>query len=148
MKSKESKEDNKPADQTAKIEGVALKLEVSAEPKEAEILSILHKMTHQKIKADKKWGAIPLVEKTVDEAYELVKTNKTKNHDVLLAIVTKWKNKDFSSVDDDHNTIWTIQGGNTGRATGKMNETEERKFIINNFGGQVLDVWSSEMESE
>lgn len=147
MKSKEDKAEE-PEDQTAKIEGVSLNLEVSEKPTEYEILDILHKMTHQKIKADKKWGAIPLVEETVDDAYELVKNNKTKNHDVLLAIITKWKNKDFSSIDEDHNAIWTIQGGNTGRATGKMKETEEVKFIINNFGEQVLDVWSSEKESK
>lgn len=148
MKSKVDKVENKPEDSTAKIEGISLKLDIPEELTEHSILAILHKMTHQKIKADKKWGATPMIEATIDEAYELVKNNKTKNHDVLLVIVTKWKNKDFSSIDEDHNTIWTIQGGNTGRATGKMTEKEEIKFIINNFGEQILDVWSSENDSE
>ena len=36
---------------------------------------------------------------------------------------------DFSQVDQDHNTVWRLQGGTIGEATGILTPKEEQAYI-------------------
>ncbi|WP_281357898.1 DUF6241 domain-containing protein [Sporosarcina jiandibaonis] len=101
-------------------------------------------MTHQKIQAGEKWGAIPMIQEHIDIIYEIIDANDYPRKDVLLPIVSRWKDGDFSRVDKDHNTIWKLQGGTIGKAYGIMSEEEERWFVIKNFKEDVLTVWLEE----
>lgn len=102
---------------------------------ETEVMAALHKMSHQKVVARKKWGAIPLTPQRVDRLLSVVTQNKSKykNSEVYIDILNRWADGDFSHADDDHNVIWNLQGGTVGKATGLASTNEEKEFIEQNF---------------
>ncbi|WJH33740.1 DUF6241 domain-containing protein [Paenibacillus sp. CC-CFT747] len=51
----------------------------------------------------------------------------------LLEIARKWKAGDFSTVDQDHNFFWGLEGGNLGKAEGILSAAEEKEFIEKTF---------------
>jgi len=120
-------------DQSNKIGGVEEELNLEREIGEGETISIIHKMTHQKIVASDKWGAIEMTKERIDELYELVDKSDFEHRGELKTILDRWKAGDFSRVDEDHNTVWRIQGGSIGRAQGIMSKEQEDIFIENNF---------------
>lgn len=95
-------------------------------------------MTHQKVKAKEKWGAIPMIPDTINQVYNIVENSEFEQKDELLAILRKWKKGTFSEIDDDHNFFWTYQGGTVGEAYGIMSKSEEETFILNNFKEEDL----------
>ncbi|MEH7385140.1 DUF6241 domain-containing protein [Bacillus sp. JJ1521] len=125
-------------EQTKKIGGVTYDLNLSQTPEEREVIDVMHHMTHQKVKADEKWGAKPMISETVNEIYDIISKSNFARKEDLLEIAERWKNGDFSQVDSDHNYFWSLQNGTIGKAYGIMNEAEERRFILNNFGEDFL----------
>jgi hypothetical protein len=95
----------------------------------------IHHMSHQKVVADKKWGAIPLTAERVKRLLEVVQNKRSvyKNGRVYEEILIRWSNNDFSKADEDHNVIWKLQNGDVGRATGLLSSEEEQKFIEKHF---------------
>ena len=53
--------------------------------------------------------------------------------EVLLKVLTKWKDGDFREVDKDHNKVLKLQGGNVGNAYGVLSLEDEKIFLNNNF---------------
>lgn len=102
---------------------------------EKEVMNAIHSMSHQKVIADKKWGAIPLTTERVNRLIEAVEGNRSgyANSKLYLDILTRWANGDFSRVDSDHNAIWNLQGGTVGKATGIASPQEEKEFIEEKF---------------
>ncbi len=96
-------------------------------------VSTMHKMTHQKVYASDKWGAVEMTNDRVNRLYEIVKNSSFTNKDILLGILGKWKAGDFSMVDKDHNYFWKYQDGNVGEATGIMTAEDEQSFIESTF---------------
>lgn len=125
-------------EQTKKIGGVTYDLNVSQSSEERDLIVVMHHMTHQKVKADEKWGAKPMIPETINEVYDIVSNSNFAREEDLLAILERWKNGDFSRVDDDHNYFWNYQNGTIGEAYGILSEAEEKRFIINNFGEEYL----------
>ncbi|MEH7225632.1 PRK06770 family protein [Bacillus sp. JJ1566] len=125
-------------EQTKKIGGVTYDLNLSETPEESEVISVMHHMTHQKVKADKKWGAKPMIPDTINKMIDVVSKSDFNRKEELLAILERWKNGDFSLVDVDHNYFWDYQNGTIGKAYGVMSEAEEKRFILNNFGEEFL----------
>ena len=120
-------------EQTKNIGGQNFELELTDTTTEGEIIEIMHKMTHQKVKAEDKWGAIPLSEHTVSQVLEFLQNSNFASTEDLIDIAEKWKKGDFQTVDYDHNYFWQWQGGTVGRAYGIMSSAEEEEFIKNNF---------------
>jgi hypothetical protein len=139
--SEETKEDESPyateqeeyEEQTKNIGGQIFELELTDATNEGEIIEIMHKMTHQKVKAEDKWGAIPMSDHTVSQVLEFLQKSNFASKEDLIDIAEKWKNGDFQTVDYDHNYFWQWQGGTVGRAYGIMSSAEEEEFIKNNF---------------
>lgn len=106
---------------------------------ESEVMSAIHKMSHQKVTATKKWGAIPLTPQRVERLLQVITKNKTKyeNSKLYLNILNRWAKEDFSQADDEHNAIWNLQGGTVGKATGLASTGEEREFIEENFNIKI-----------
>ncbi|XJZ27951.1 DUF6241 domain-containing protein [Bacillota bacterium Lsc_1132] len=52
---------------TSKISGAKADLQINDQPAEEDVIQTMHEMTHQKIKADEKWGAVPLTQNTANE---------------------------------------------------------------------------------
>ena len=104
--------------------------EESPQVSEVEIISTMHKMVHQKVKSSEKWG---FVEMTTKEIYSVKKgiensigfQYKTK----LLSIINRWEKGDFSQTVEEHNFLWSLQGGDTGKATERLSPEEEKQYI-------------------
>jgi hypothetical protein len=108
--------------------------------KEYRVIATMHEMTHQKVVADEKWGATQITEERVNMLYNIVKHSTYKEKLTLLKILSKWKAGDFHTVDSDHNTLWKIQDGTIGEATGILSEEEEQNFIEKTFKNEKEEV--------
>ncbi|CAI9391520.1 DUF6241 domain-containing protein [Niallia sp. Sow4_A1] len=106
---------------------------------EDRVISTMHEMTHQKVRADQKWGAVEMTEERIDMLNDIVKNSTYHNKDALLKILSKWKEGDFRTADEDHNALWSLQDGNIGKATGILSEEEEQEFIEKTFKTQTDD---------
>lgn len=100
---------------------------------EGAILQVVHNMTHQKVDADKKWGAAKITKDRVEKLYSIVTESKFKNKQVLLDILDPWRNEDFTNAVEAHNKIWNIQGGNVGKAKRLLTPLEELEYIEKHF---------------
>jgi hypothetical protein len=107
--------------------------ELPGEMKEKQVQDVIHQMSHQKIKAEKKWGFIPLTRERVDRLIEIVNINQYEHGDVYLDILKEWKEGNFTYIDGDHNTIWVLQDGNVGKATGVLTMEEEMEYIKQHY---------------
>lgn len=101
--------------------------------KEYEIRAAIHRMSHQKIKAEEKWGYIPLTKERVNRLITIIEQNDYKNSNLYIEILNRWLEYDFKHVDEDHNEIWRLQGGTVGKATGILSVKEEKKLITEVF---------------
>lgn len=132
--------------QTAKIGGIQYDIGIDDSSSQDAVIEVMHKMTHQKVKAKEKWGAIPMIPDTINQVYNIVENSEFEQKDELLAILRKWKKGTFSEIDDDHNFFWTYQGGTVGEAYGIMSKSEEETFILNNFKEEDLVSESSSQQ--
>ena len=100
---------------------------------EEQVQDALHQMSHQKVRAEKKWGFIPLTRERVDRLIEVINANQYEHEDVYLDILKAWKESNFSYIDGNHNAIWVLQDGNVGKATGILTLEEEIKYIEQHY---------------
>lgn len=119
-------------EQAAHVGGITLVIDTVATEQQA--LAYMHKMTHQKVRAEKKWGAVPMNEANITAVTQAVEASNWSCKDVLLPILRRWQTADFSQADEDHNTIWQLQGGVVGKAYGLLTTEEEAQFIADHFG--------------
>ncbi|MGG5252126.1 DUF6241 domain-containing protein [Neobacillus sp. SM06] len=128
-----------PSPAAAKPSKATANLTINEQSTEEEVIQTMHEMTHQKVKADQKWGATLLTPKTAEAVFTIVKSSHFKEKDQLLEIATRWKNGDFSQIISDHNYFWNLQGGTIGKAYGKLSKAEEETYILTNFGKEVAN---------
>ncbi|WP_341961889.1 DUF6241 domain-containing protein [Planococcus maritimus] len=102
---------------------------------EGEFQVKLHQMTHQKIKATEKRGAIQMTEARIEEMQKILYANKDayKNYDFYERSLAAWKEGDFSNAVSVHNTIWEWHNGTVGRATGLLSAEEEAAYVESQF---------------
>lgn len=102
---------------------------------EGDVVSIMHHMTHQKVKADDKWMSIEMTPKRVNLLIQVIeqKGRTWKHKEAILEIAKKWDAGDFSEIADDHNYFWKLEKGNIGEATGILSKEQEQDFIEKNF---------------
>ncbi|MDP4108002.1 MAG: DUF6241 domain-containing protein [Bacillota bacterium] len=104
---------------------------------ESDVLNIMNRMCHQKIKAEEKWGAVPMIPDTINQVYNIVEQSNFVDKLTLSSILDRWKAGDFQKIEWDHDKILDLQGGNVGFATGVMSKAEESEFILKNFGSKI-----------
>lgn len=109
--------------------------EFSIKMNEDAVQQAIHKMSHQKVLAKEKWGAVPLTPERVKRLIQVVEANKKhyKNADLYLSILDSWEKGNFDNVVQAHNAIWDLQGGIIGKAYDKASPEEEMKFVEKNF---------------
>ena len=110
-----------------------VKDEFPSDMTEYAVQNAIHGMSHQKVKAEDKWGFIPLTAERVNRLKAVVEANEYEERGLYLDILNRWANNDFSRVDHDHNAIWELQNGTIGRATGILSDEEEKEFIEEHF---------------
>ncbi|UYL93873.1 hypothetical protein PK21_gp30 [Geobacillus phage vB_GthS_PK2.1] len=110
--------------------------DVTIEWSDAQVQGAIHKMSHQKVLADVKWGAIKITKKRLETLSKIIDQNKDhlEHYDLYRDILDRWLEGDFSRADEDHNAIWELQGGTIGKAYGVQTKEEEQEFIKNTFG--------------
>lgn len=102
---------------------------------EGSMQTTLHEMTHQKIKAEKKWGLTPLTLERIERLLQVVEANKStyEKEDAYLDMLNNWKLGNFLGIDSQHDTIWAFQDGTVGQAYGVFTAAEEEEFIKDNY---------------
>lgn len=123
-------------DNYGESKGQAAEATELSEWNDKKIQDVLHKMTHQKVVAKEKWGAIEMTEEHIKTVSEIVEQNKNTLHsyNAYRKVLDKWLKGDFEAIDDDHNAIWSLQGGTVGEALGIASKQEEAEFIKMQFG--------------
>lgn len=96
---------------------------------EEDILNYMHGMSHQKVIADEKWLHYEMTDERIVYLTNVVEKGQYEHEELLLDILTRWKEGDFSQADDDHNEIWSLQGGTIGKATGIMSDEQEQQYL-------------------
>lgn len=96
---------------------------------EEDILNYMHGMSHQKVIADEKWLHYEMTNERILFLINVVENGQYEHEEVMMDILTRWKEGDFSRADEDHNAIWSIQGGTIGKATGVMSAEQEQQYI-------------------
>lgn len=92
----------------------------------------IHKMSHQKIRADVKHGFYEITDERIDWLLEAVRLHDFPQKSLYEGILVRWQEGDFSQVVEDHNSIWRLQDGEIGQATGTLSADEEETYIQNN----------------
>ncbi|MRG86767.1 DUF6241 domain-containing protein [Salinibacillus xinjiangensis] len=110
-----------------------LQLKLDESPSEMKVIDVLHEMVHQKVKAEKKWGQIPMHPKTIEQVNKVIEQGNFERKTELLDMVEKWEDGNFSTADEDHNFLWSIKEGNVGKAYGILSLQEEIKYIHDHF---------------
>lgn len=116
------------------VENKKWDLHLTSNSSESDVIRDMHEMTHQKVRALSKWGAIPMNQDTINQVYKVVYENDFWDRDKLLTILNRWKAGDFSHVSDDHNYFWTQEDGDTGESIGNASKVEEAAYVLTHFG--------------
>lgn len=100
---------------------------------EEDFMEAIHFMTHQKVSAGTKWGALEITEERIDDMISVLDEEDFSREDFYRETLLAWKEGDFSNAVDVHNRIWEIQGGTIGRASRLLTEEEESKYVEAKF---------------
>ena len=111
---------------------------------EEDVIQAMHEMTHQKVQAGEKEGSILMNEKNVSKLIAILEQSNFKNKDGMMEIASKWKDKNFDKIDEDHNYFWKLQDGIKGRSQWKLTVEEEQTFILQNYGEKALKEFQRE----
>lgn len=106
-----------------------------ADMDEKRIQKYLHLMTHQKVEAKEKWGAVEMTPENIGNLLTIVESNQGQyeNATYYIEVLTQWQKGDFTNAVEVHNYIWQLNGGTVGRATGPLDAAEEQIYIKKNF---------------
>lgn len=111
-------------DDTANSEG---------EPSEWKFSDDLHKMTHQKVKAEIKWGSLEITKERINNMLTTAEKSDYQYKDFYIETLSAWQQGDFTNAVQVHNVIWKSQDGSIGIATGLLTEKEEMEYKAKHF---------------
>jgi len=132
-----AKEEARLAELREEITQAKIDLGINGVPSENELLEILHKMTHQKVRAQKKWGFIQMTEVNLIAVKEVLEENPIFNENInMLEMVSTWLNNEFTNIVADHNLLWGEKEGTVGKAYGRLSQAEEEALVKEQFGVQ------------
>ena len=108
------------------------------------LVDAMHLMTHQKILATEKAGAIPMTHdnlKEIRDYLELLREkNKIKMEDYLQLgqIIERWEQAIFDEIDKEQDVLLEEMFAVIGFSSGLATRAEEELFILNNFGEEYV----------
>lgn len=77
------------SERTVKVEGAKKKITVNDRSEESAIIDDMHLMTHQKVQAENKMGAIQMTSSNIEGIYKIVNNSIFSRKNKLLNILTK-----------------------------------------------------------
>ena len=88
------------------------------EDKKTSVYSEIHRMINTKIIAEdgQVWGKEEITPERCDELIAVVTKGNLKDKETLLGFLARWKLGDFSEAASEHNYIWNVLGGTSGKA--------------------------------
>lgn len=89
----------------------------------------IHAMSHQKVQAEEKWSFFKITDERIDFLLNQLQMNKYEHEDLYASILNSWKDGDFSEAVKHHNSIWKLQDGTIGEATGLLSSKAEEAFL-------------------
>lgn len=102
-------------------------------PSEWEFSDDLHKMTHQKVKAQVKWGHLEITDERIESMLATARNTDYKYKDFYIETLSQWQEGDFSNAVKVHNVIWKSQDGSIGIATDHLSAKEEMEYKAKYF---------------
>ncbi|MDM8148519.1 DUF6241 domain-containing protein [Priestia megaterium] len=129
----ETQEETSIEEQTSYIGGTTEEVTLDENSTAMDAIITMHQMTHQKVYSADKWGAVKMTPENIAKVTDFVRSIEFEQKIDMLKILGRWERGDFSTIVEDHNYFWNIQGGNIGEATRALTEDEEKEFIANNF---------------
>ncbi|MEY8370244.1 DUF6241 domain-containing protein [Aerococcaceae bacterium 50-4] len=101
---------------------------------ENQFLDAIHYMTHQKVLADSKQGALEITPERIDILLEQAESFSDSSHyPFYIEVLSAWDAGDFSNAVYAHNYVWNVQDGDIGEAYGLLDESQEAEFVEANF---------------
>lgn len=102
---------------------------------EVQVQIYLHQMTHQKIVAEEKRGAIQMSPENIGNMLTIVRDNANLYEHAAFyeKTLVAWEEGDFSNAVSVHNTIWAWHNGTVGKATGLMTPEAEAAYVKRHF---------------
>jgi hypothetical protein len=85
---------------------------------ETDVITTMHQMSNGFIVAvdGMIWGVADMTKNKISELTEVINKNDYNHKSILLQILKRWNNGDFSKIVEDHNTLWGYLDGSVGRA--------------------------------
>lgn len=102
-------------------------------PSERAFSDDLHHMTHQKVKADRKWGNVQITDERIEEMLGIAEESSYSYKDFYVETLNEWQDGNFDNAVEVHNTIWNSKNGTVGKAYGLMTEREEFEYVQEQF---------------
>ena len=102
-------------------------------PSEWKFSDDIHKMTHQKVKAQVKWGSLEITEERINNMLTMAEESVYQYKDFYIETLSAWQRGDFTNPVQVHNVIWKSQDGSIGIATGLLTEREEMEYKAQHF---------------
>src|SRR5699024_6253488 len=100
---------------------------------ESTFLTAIHYMTHQKILADSKQGALEITPERISIMLEQAETfSESVHYPFFIEILSAWDAGDFSNAVYAHNYVWNAQDGNIGEAYGLFVKSNEAEYVLYN----------------
>ena len=102
---------------------------------EKHIQQSMHQMTHQKVQARSKVGAVEMNDDNIKSLISIVEQSKYKHKDYYLKVLNEWSRGNFGSIRKDHNKLREMNqiSNDDSKAIGKASKMEEQKFIRKTF---------------
>lgn len=101
---------------------------------ESTFLMAIHYMTHQKVLADSKQGALEITPERIAIMLEQAEAfSDSVHYPFYIEILNAWDAGDFSNAVYAHNYVWNAQDGTIGEAYGLFDESQEAEFVQANF---------------
>lgn len=107
-------------------------VEIPSEEIELNVLDMIHRMTHQKVRAESKLGHLKITDERIDEVISILEKYDVDDRTFLHEEMLDWKDGDFSNSVKVHNVITQPSEANRvnpGAAYGMLYPDEEEKFM-------------------
>lgn len=101
---------------------------------ESQFLNAIHYMTHQKVQANSKQGALEITPERIAIMLEQAEAfSDSEHYPFYIEVLTAWNEGDFSNAVYAHNYVWTNKDGDIGEAYALSDDDQEAAFVEANF---------------
>lgn len=101
---------------------------------ESQFLNAIHYMTHQKVQANSKQGALEITPERIDIMLEQAEAfSDSEHYPFYIEVLTAWAEGDFSNAVYAHNYVWNSKDGDIGEAYALSDDDQEAAFVEANF---------------